>query len=187
MRIADLVEKSDRQVAKPINFGLIYGMRADGLQNYASVNYGVQMSLADAKRFHFKFFHSYKGLATWHEQVRKELYEQNKRETRTLANRRRRWLPSTQPSLNEMLNLPVQGTSADITKLALAKLTVELDDTAAAIIAVVHDEIILECPEPKASQVASILKKVMIQAGEKFLKLIPVEVEVGIVDNWAEK
>ncbi len=183
----DSVKKGDRQVAKPINFGLIYGIGADGLQNYASVNYGVEMSLADAKRFRFKFFQSYKGLAAWHEKVKKELYEHNKRETCTLANRRRQWPDSIQPSLNEMFNLPVQGTSSDITKLALSKLTIELEDTAATIIAVVHDEIILECLEPTTNQAASILKKVMIQAGEKFLKRVPVEVEVGIADNWAEK
>ena len=183
----DSVGKSDRQVAKPINFGLIYGMGAPGLQNYASVNYGVQMSFADAKRFRFKFFDSYTGLAAWHGQVRKALYDQKQHETRTLANRRRRWLPSTQPSLNKMLNLPVQGTSADITKLALANLKAPLEHTAATIIAVVHDEIILECPELTATQAASILKTVMIQAGETFLQRVPVEVEVTIADNWAEK
>lgn len=118
----DAIGKGDRQVAKPINFGLIYGMGVDGLQNYASVNYGVHLSLKDAKRFRYKFFESYRGLAAWHDQVKKELYEQNIRETRTLANRRRRWVPSVQPSLNEMLNLPVQGSSADIIKQALAVL-----------------------------------------------------------------
>ncbi|MBO3463268.1 bifunctional 3'-5' exonuclease/DNA polymerase [Aetokthonos hydrillicola Thurmond2011] len=183
----DEVVKSDRQMAKPINFGLIYGMFPPRLQNYASVEYGVEMTLRDAKIFRLKFFESYRGLAQWHQRVNNALYSNKTWETRTLAKRRRQWLPDKNPSLNEMLNLPVQGTSADITKLALAQLLFELEGTAAVIIAVVHDEIILECPESNALQASEILKRVMIQAGRKFLNRVPVEVEVAIADNWAEK
>jgi DNA polymerase-1 len=181
------VQKSDRQMAKPINFGLVYGMAPPSLQNYASVEYGVEMPLHDAKRFRLKFFESYRGLARWHQRVNYALYSNKTWETRTLSNRRRQWLPDKIPSLNEMLNLPVQGTSADITKQALAQLPLELEGIAAVIIGVVHDEIILECPESNAQLASEILKRVMIESGRMFLKRVPVEVEVAIADNWAEK
>jgi DNA polymerase I-like protein with 3'-5' exonuclease and polymerase domains len=63
----------------------------------------------------------------------------------------------------------------------------KLIGTGAKIIGTVHDEIILEVPEDQAESIAEILKDVMIEGGSEFLKKIPIEVEVGIADSWAEK
>jgi DNA polymerase I-like protein with 3'-5' exonuclease and polymerase domains len=84
-------------------------------------------------------------------------------------------------------NTPVQRAAADITKKALGLLPPRLVDTGAKIIGTVHDEIILEAPEMIAGEVAVILKKTMIQAGEAYLAAVPVEVEVTIAETWAEK
>jgi DNA polymerase-1 len=62
-----------------------------------------------------------------------------------------------------------------------------LADTGARIIGAVHDEIILEVPEKMAEGFAVILKETMIQAGKAYLSKVPVEVEVTVADNWAEK
>ncbi|MGA2403178.1 MAG: DNA polymerase [Syntrophobacteraceae bacterium] len=73
-----------------------------------------------------------------------------------------------------MLNTPVQGTSADITKKALALLPQRLADTGGRIIGTVHDEIILEVPDDRANSAAAILRQTMIEAGKAYLVGVPV-------------
>ena len=85
------------------------------------------------------------------------------------------------------MNTPVQGTAADITKAALAKLPIALKETGARLIGTVHDEILLEAPENVANQAAQILQRVMEQAGHQYLRKVPVKAEVAIVNSWAEK
>ncbi|MGA2735284.1 MAG: DNA polymerase [Syntrophobacteraceae bacterium] len=86
-----------------------------------------------------------------------------------------------------LYNTPVQKTAADITKKALASLPQSLANTGAKIIGTVHDEIILEVPDGLPGEAAVILKETMIQAGKAYLAGVPVEVEVTVADNLAEK
>jgi DNA polymerase-1 len=83
-----------------------------------------------------------------------------------------------------MLNHPIQGLSADITKLALAKLFAPLKGTGAKLICVVHDEILLECPITEVEQVKTLLDSCMVSAGDKFLSPIPCEVEIKVLTSW---
>ena len=106
-------------------------------------------------------------------------------ENRTLTGRRRAW--NGTPRITALYNTPVQGTAADITKKALALLPHRLADYGAKIIGTVHDEIILEVPDRLAGEVAVILKETMIQTGKAHLSKVPVEVEVTVANNWAEK
>ena len=175
------VTRDERQSAKAINFGLIFGMAEEGLQGYARNKYGVNMTIEQARIFRNKFFQVYRGITRWHNDVRGS----NTRETRTIIGRRRLW--KDQPPITELLNSPIQGTSADITKKALGILPGKLIGTGAKIIGTVHDEIILEVPEDKAESIAEILKDAMIKGGSEFLKKVPIEVEVTISDSWAEK
>jgi DNA polymerase I-like protein with 3'-5' exonuclease and polymerase domains len=177
----DQVEKSERQAAKAVNFGLIYAMGAKGLAEYAYNNYGVQMSLKQAETFRKRYFEAYQGIARWHGAIKRRL----PREMRTMGDRLRCW--QDEPKLTELLNTPVQGTAADITKAALAKLPTTLKETGARLIGTVHDEILLEAPEGKAEQAAQILQQVMEQAGQRYLRKVPVKAEVAIVSSWAEK
>lgn len=177
----DQVEKSERQAAKAVNFGLIYAMGAKGLAEYAYNNYGVQMSLKQAETFRKRYFEAYQGIARWHGAIKRRL----PREMRTMGDRLRRW--KDEPKLTELLNTPVQGTAADITKAALAKLPTMLKETGARLIGTVHDEILLEAPEDAAEQAAQILQQVMEQAGQRYLRKVPVKAEVAIALNWAEK
>jgi len=105
------------------------------------------------------------------------------REART--GRRRVW--KDHPPITELLNSPIQGTSADITKNALGILSGKLIGTGAKIIGKVHDEIILEAPEHQAESIAEIPRDAMIEGGSEFLKKVPIEVEMVITDNWAGK
>lgn len=179
------VTKSERQAAKAINFGLIYAMSAAGLKSYAKNTYGVEMSDEEAQTFCRRFFEAYQGIANWHERVRKELYTQDTWTTRTLSNRLRFW--RDKPTLPEVLNTPVQGTSADITKQALAMLPAALQGTDTKIIGTVHDEILLECPASVGDAVASILADTMAAAGGVFVHQVPIIADVKVADSWADK
>jgi DNA polymerase-1 len=90
-------------------------------------------------------------------------------------------------SYRTLFNSPVQGTAADITKKALSLLPQRLADTESQTIGTVHDEIVLEVAEGMAKDAAEILRKTMIGAGEAHLCRVPVEVDVTIVETWAEK
>lgn len=177
----DKVTKEERQAAKALNFGLIYAMGARGLQIYAKETYGVIMTLEEAETFRNRFFEAYYGLNAWHRKIR----SMNFKESRTIKGRR--IIFEGEPGVAALYNTPVQGTAADITKLALGMLIKALEPTGAKIIGTVHDEIILEVCEEKASDAAKILKDIMEKAGNECLKKVPVVAETTIADSWADK
>lgn len=86
-----------------------------------------------------------------------------------------------------MFNSPIQGTSADIIKMALCLLHEKLSGTDIKIIACIHDEIILEAPVNETEMAEHILTDSMIEAGQMYLKNVPVAVDASVVENWAEK
>lgn len=175
------VTKYDRQAAKPVNFGLIYGMGAQGLKDYAKNSYGSEMSLAEAKVFRERFFEAYIGVSEWHAKTKR----MRTRETWTLGGRRRVW--EKYPRITELYNSPVQGTAADIIKKALTLLPEVLDGTDSRIIGCVHDEILLETRKENAQRVATILTSVMEEAGRFYLKNVPVLTEARVATSWADK
>ena len=177
------VTKADRQAAKAVNFGLLYGQGSQGLKSYAKQSYGVDLSLADAERFRDRFFLAYQGIAAWHRQTARN--QKKIRETRTLIGRRR--LIEKPLELPTLLNLPVQGTAADITKLALAKILPQLAPFGARIVGCIHDEILLETPTDRAQALARLLSDAMEAAGNESLGEVPVVAEASIGQNWAEK
>jgi DNA polymerase-1 len=156
-------------------------MGAGGLQQYAQSTYGITMTIEQARMFREKFFKAYQGIARWH----KAVGENGARETRTISGRRRLWQDT--PPITELLNTPIQGTSADITKKALGILPEKIKGLDIKLVGTVHDEILLEAPDNQANQAAEILRTTMIEAGSVFLKIIPIEIEVSIADSWAEK
>src|SRR5215204_2400180 len=82
------VSNDDQKLAKAVNFGLLYGMGAKGLQSYALRSYGVEMSLEEATLYRKRFFRTYPGLKRWHERERRA-WQRGDTETRTLTGRRR--------------------------------------------------------------------------------------------------
>jgi DNA polymerase-1 len=178
----DQVGKEHRQLAKALNFGLLYGMGARALKAYAATNYKVPLTEAQATAHRQQFFHAYPGLARWHAQTGACLEEAGEIETRTLAHRRRGGVSSFTVALNS----PVQGTGADGLKLALARLFAHRSEAPEArLIACVHDEIVAECPEAAAEQTAVWLQQHMTTAMTDILerqflsKLKPRSVEIG--------
>lgn len=176
------ISKQERQAAKAVNFGLIYAMGAKGLQGYAKSVYGVDLSLKEAELFRNRFFSAYKGIARWHDRMKRA---SGIRESRTLSGRR--ILYREQPGITALLNTPVQGTAADIVKKALGMLVPVTKRLGGSIIATVHDEILLEVPEAEAREAARELKSAMEAAGAYYLKKVPVVAETLIADSWADK
>ena len=173
------VTKTERQNSKPANFGLIYGMSAQGLQSYARDNYGVNMSLDEAERFRSQFFMAYRGIAAWHRRQRQL------KEVRTRSGRLRRF--GGPPRVTELFNTPVQGTGADILKRAMARVRPHLLRCGAELVACVHDELVAECDSEAAPELLSAMKREMEAAGEEFVPEAPIVAEGAIGRTWAEK
>ena len=180
----DEVTTVQRQAAKAINFGLIFGMGPRGLKYSAKHSYDVEMTLDEAKTFRSRFFEVYSGIRAWHRKSEQELKYTNKQ--RTLCGRRFVW-KDIPPAFTVFINRQVQGTAADIAKIALGELSSALKRSGAKIIAMIHDEIIIEVPEANAAETARILQQTMEAAGREALKQVPIVAEARIADGWAEK
>jgi DNA polymerase-1 len=181
-KLPQSITEEERRLAKAINFGLIYGMGAAKLQSQALIKYGVSLSLTDARRFRKRFFELYPGIKAWHEQMKQNVYVHSIKNCRTLTGRRRLW--QDRPNLNEMINHPVQGLNADITKMALVQLSQRLPPDA-RLIGMLHDEILVECPEAIALNVSQLVERYMIKVAQHILNPIPVTVDVQIGQSWA--
>lgn len=177
----EAVTKEERNQAKAINFGLLYGMQYKTLIEYAFSSYGVILTEEQAIEFRDKFFCYYTGIRDWH----RDLIEQKSRVSYTLGGRRRIW--AEYPFLPQLANTPVQGTGADILKKALVFLKNSIKNYNAKIIGCVHDEIIVETPTSNSEQVCGIVKDSMKKAGGVYIRKVPIIAEVKICRNWSEK
>jgi DNA polymerase-1 len=180
---ADRVTKEERMIAKVLNIGLIYGMGARSLRRYANHIYGVQFTLEEAVEFRQRFFTAYSGLRAFHRRMSASPVAS----VRTLSGRIRLWPEGREPKLTELLNTRVQGTAADIMKRALTMLHVALTGTDAKLLCCVHDELLVEAPRAQAEEMAEIVETTMKEAGSRFLRHVPLEVEVILAQNWAGK
>lgn len=195
------VTKDDRQKAKAVNFGLIYGMSAPTLKKYAWLNYGVRMTEEEAVQTRDRYFNLYKGIGKWHLNQKlamqsgdlyymhtydKEYFRVRVAVQKTLCGRKRYWAnfqDETTARPTEFYNSSDQGTSADITKLALIRLYDELPEDA-LIIGAIHDEIIVEVDADKAQAIADLMLKVMTEEGGKVLYPVKVDAEAEIAQSW---
>ncbi|MDO4904674.1 MAG: DNA polymerase I [Lautropia sp.] len=178
------VDSEQRRYAKVINFGLIYGMSAFGL----AANLGIERGSAQA--YIDRYFARYPGVAAYMERTRAEARAQGYVET---VFGRRLWLPeiqSTNVSRRQMaeraaINAPMQGTAADLIKLAM----IDVDDwlkaqgLGARIVMQVHDELVLEVPEAEVERLRTELPSRM--AGIARLS-VPLLAEVGVGANWEQ-
>jgi DNA polymerase-1 len=154
-------------------------MGATTLQTYARQHYRVSLTPTEAAQYRQRFFTAYAGLRRW----RRETATTQPTETRTMAGRRRLDVKA----FTERLNSPVQGTGADGLKWALARLFAHRDEAPdARLVAVIHDEIVAECPIKGAEQTAAWLQEHMAAAMTEILHdAVPVVVETTIGQDWA--
>ena len=176
------VQSEQRRYAKVINFGLIYGMSAFGLAS----NLGVERSAAQS--YIDKYFARFSGVRQYMEDTRMQAKARGYVET---VFGRRLWLPEInspngprrQGAERAAINAPMQGTAADLIKLAMIAVQGWLEESALAtrMIMQVHDELVLEVPESELDLVKVKLPELM--AGVAQLK-VPLLAEVGIGANW---
>ena len=180
----EMVTPELRSRAKAVNFGLIYGISGFGL----SRNTGV--SRREAGDFIARYFEKYPGVKRFMDESASEGARLGY--ARTMMGRRR-YLPELQSpkapirefGKRAAMNTPVQGTAADIIKLAMVRTDRALREAGmrSRLILQVHDELLLECPPEEADRAAEILRKAMEEAAE--LK-VPLVAEVHRGSNWAE-
>jgi DNA polymerase I-like protein with 3'-5' exonuclease and polymerase domains len=171
----------ERQSAKAMNFGLIYGMGYNSFQQYAKNGYGVDLTYEETRNSVDKFFLTYRSIGE-RLNILDSLFSL---EERTLGGRRRFWEKT--PIITERANAAIQGTGADILKQALVYINDVLLNDDVKLIATVHDEIILECPAELAEHVSAELKSLMEKAGSKYLQKVPVVADVAVGSHWADK
>ena len=176
------VSSEERRYAKVINFGLIYGMSAFGLAQQ------LGLERATAQAYISSYFTRYPGVAKYMEDTRKAARDRGYVET-VLG--RRLWLPeikSANPARRSgaeraAINAPMQGTAADLIKLAMIAVQGWLDreKLASRLIMQVHDELVLEVPQAELARVRAEIPGLM--SGVAQLK-VPLVVDVGSGQNW---
>ena len=180
----DQVTADMRRSAKAINFGLIYGMSAFGLAR--QLNIGRKQ----AAEYIELYFQRYPGVQSYMNNIRHTAAEQGYVET---AFGRRLYLPEInarngmrrQAAERTAINAPMQGTAADIIKLAMIHVDdwLQNSDLQSQMIMQVHDELVLEVPESELEAVKQGLNDLMANAANL---LVPLVVDVGVGDNWDE-
>ena len=181
----DAVTKEMRRHAKAINFGLIYGMSAFGLTR------STELTLAESQDFVAAYFERFPGIKRYLDGIRKLAAEQGYVET-LLG--RRRYFPMLKNPKNvnlknreerEAINAPIQGTAADIMKIAMLKIPEALQEAGlnGKMLLQVHDEIVLECPENELGTTARVVRETMEAA---YPLSIPLLTEARWGPNWGE-
>jgi DNA polymerase-1 len=180
--VADVTTEA-RQMAKAVNFGLLYGMGALRLQEYAQQEYHVPLTVEEAHAHRQAFFQLYPGIRQWHTATGAVLRYEGAIDTRTLTNRRR--LAVTQ--FTDALNTPVQGTGADGLKAAMAALWQHRAEAPEArLIACIHDELVVECPVEQAEATAQWVQRHMETAMAAIVAGgVPIAAETTIGQDWA--
>src|SRR5919205_3276802 len=179
----DEVTKEQRPAAKKITFGLAYGRGAKSLSAQLGTDEERARLLID------EYFANYPKVQRYLQETANEAMRT--RTLRTLSGRVRKFGdPSRLNSMakgamrREAMNYPIQGTSADIAKLALGYIREELEGLDVQLINCIHDEFVAECRQDLAEEVAEKTKAAMKRAGGVLLKNVPVEVEAAVSPEW---
>ncbi len=176
------VTKEQRTAAKAVNFGIVYGISGFGLAEQLGI------SRKKAEQYIEQYLEKYKGVKEFMDRIVEKAKEQGYVET---LFHRRRYIPELssnnymvrQFGARAAMNTPIQGTAADIMKIAMVEVNKKLEEEKlnAKLILQIHDELLIECKIEEKEEVKKILKESM----ENAVKLsIPLEVEVSEADNW---
>ncbi|MGH9755241.1 MAG: DNA polymerase [Blastocatellia bacterium] len=174
------VTKPERAVAKMINFGIAYGITAVGLFNRLRPQ-GVDVTLEDCERFIADYFNAYAGVRKFLDKVEPRLRERGY--VRNWFGRRRRVSGRTPREVRQAQNFIIQSTAADMAKTAMVRLHAALPE-GARLIAMVHDEFIVECRQEQAEHVRALMVETMQAAPEGFQ--VSMEIEAHIADTWGD-
>jgi len=176
------VQKKERQLAKALNYGLLYGVGAQRFATNANTDYGLEITVEEASEFREKFFDAYPALRNWHHETARALRSGKGMKCRTLFGR---VMAQGEDDFTDSLNYPIQGSGADLLKIAAVKVWQDLKafDGRARILNLVHDEIVVAVEDPGIkAQVAVIVRDAMEGAAARLMPQVKTPVEVEIVD-----
>ena len=176
------VTAEERRRAKAVNFGIVYGISAFSLAQDIGVSYG------EAKEYMDAYFARFRGVRDYQKEAVRRAKALGYAET---LFHRRRYLPELNvPALRAFgervaLNMPIQGTAADVIKLAMVHVDQRLraEGMKAKLILQVHDELIVECPEAEREKAVQVLREEMEHA---VAYTVPLTADAGWGRNWAE-
>ncbi|MDO8728896.1 MAG: DNA polymerase [bacterium] len=184
------VDKSMRTKAKTINFGILYGMGVNALRT------NLKVDRKEAQQFYDEYFETFTGLARYLEQTKKEALRNGY--TQTLFGRRRYFtglkspLPYVRAQAERMvINAPIQGTSADLTKISMSKVDNYIKsnryENEIHLVLQVHDELVYEIKDSLLNEAIKHFKQLMetVLPEEKTFG-VPIIVETNIGENWGE-
>ena len=180
----DQVTKEQRDFAKRLNFGVVYGI---GAQRFAMM---TGLTVPDAENVLRRYFATYRQLDSYLRDAANRAVSE--RQARTASGRLVRFRydenDRQQISMTQRngKNMPIQGASADILKRALRLLHNHLRDTTARVVNVIHDEIVVEADTSAATEIAKLVEDAMCAAGEEYVKKVPVKVETQVADEWVK-
>ncbi len=180
----EMVTKEMRSSCKAVNFGIVYG-----ISSY-SLSQDIHVTNKEAKAYMDRYFETYPGIRAY----QKSVVEQAKKDgyVSTIMGRRR-WLPELKASNFNVrssgermaMNMPIQGTAADIIKLAMIRVQNRLkaEGLTGRLVLQVHDELIVECPEAEGEAVAKLLEEEM----ENVITMkVPLVAEAKVGHSWAD-
>jgi len=174
-----------RRQAKAINFGVIYGISGFGLAR------NLRIPRSEAQGFIDRYFERFPGIKEYMDQTvafaKENLYVETlfgrKINTPEIAAKG----PRAGFAKRAAINAPIQGTAADIIRRAMIRMPDAIKDLPAKMLLQVHDELIFEVEEDACDEVISVVKTVMEGAAAPAVHLdVPIEVDAGIGDNWAD-
>ena len=188
----DKITHEERQAAKPLAFGLLYGMGVAALADYAYNSYGIKLTLTEADERRNAFFRAYPQFRQWQKRQSRKVEGSPGMKAYTRLGRP---VECTKPVEDDgpfhytrSLNVPIQGSCAEVLLEALAALPEAIIDLDVAPALCVHDEIILSVAEADAEEAARRLERVMAEA---FLRIYPNHPDIGLAaasigPDWAK-
>jgi DNA polymerase-1 len=191
----ELITKDERQKAKAVNFGFLYGQGWQSFKGFAKSEYDVDLSDKEAQEWRTRFFREYYGLDKWHKDV-EEFVRTNKFIESPFGRLRRLHDDMNSPykdivehAIRQAINSPVQGTTSDITLMLIGKLykirNLYSNRDEARLVGTVHDSFVLEIKKEKVEEgkkwIAMALKE--IQEELKWF-VVPIEVDLKVLEKW---
>lgn len=185
------ITKQHRTLAKGVNFGFLYGMRANHFANYVRENYELIITKKEAEAFREEYFNNFSALPDWYRKQRKEALEYG-----GVHNEfgRFRHLPRVyhedywvqENAFRQAVNSPVQSTGSDLMLVSLARLATDLrlPRLSAKLVATVHDSVCVTAPYNTARRVGRIVKETMEMADDTLERRFFLKADITIARCW---
>ena len=180
-KAAALVSDDEREAAKPINFGVLYGMGPAGLAQSALVSLRMKMTLNDARSAHAAHKALFVGIAAWQDRI-----DADREPVMRNSNGRLRRFEDAE-GLPKRLNFTIQSLAADGMKRAMVLVDRELHRFDARLVLAVHDELVIECAAAAAHELESEVALRMSEAMSESVPDVPIVVDTGHAQHWTKR